>query len=43
VFVTCGPEQYLDNRRDTLVDATLIIEVLSPSKANYDHGEKFLF
>jgi Uma2 family endonuclease len=43
VFVTCGPDQYLDNRTDTLTDATLIIEVLSPSTKNYDRGEKFLF
>ncbi len=43
VFVTCGPDQYLDNRRDTLTDATFIVEVLSPSTKNYDRGEKFLF
>lgn len=43
VFVTCGPDQYLDNRRDTLADATLIVEVLSPATKNYDRGEKFLF
>lgn len=43
VFVTCGPDQYLDNRTDTLTDATLIVEVLSPSTKNYDRGEKFLF
>jgi Uma2 family endonuclease len=42
VFVTCGPDQYLDNRRDTLIDATLIVEVLSPSTANYDRSEKFI-
>jgi len=43
VFVTCGPDEYLDNRTDTMVDATLIIEVLSPSTKNYDRGEKFRF
>jgi Uma2 family endonuclease len=43
VFVTCGQDQYLDNRRDTLTDATLIVEVLSPSTKNYDRGEKFFF
>ncbi len=36
VFVTCGPKQFFDNRRDTLADATLIVEVLSPSTKNYD-------
>jgi Uma2 family endonuclease len=43
VFVTCGPRQFFDNCRDILADATLIVEVLSPSTKNYDRGEKFLF
>ncbi len=43
VFVTCGPDQYFDDRRDTLADATLIIEVLSVSTKNYDRREKFFF
>ena len=43
VFVTCRPFQALDGRKDTMTDATVIIEVLSPSTKNYDRGEKFLF
>ncbi|MDP9171024.1 MAG: Uma2 family endonuclease [Acidobacteriota bacterium] len=43
VVVTCGPDKFLDNRRDTITDATLIVEVLSPSTRSYDRGEKFLF
>ena len=43
VFVTCGPFEVLDNRKDTMVDATVILEVLSPSTKNYDLGEKFRF
>jgi Uma2 family endonuclease len=43
VLVTCGPKQLLDARRDTLTDATVIIEVLSPSTKNYDRSEKFRF
>ncbi len=43
VFVTSGPDRYLDNRTDTLVDATVVVEVLSPSTMNYDKGEKFRF
>jgi Uma2 family endonuclease len=43
IVVTCGPDRLLDNRRDTIVDATLIVEVLSPSTKSYDRGEKFLF
>jgi Uma2 family endonuclease len=43
VLVTCGPIQLLDARSDTLTDATVIVEILSPSTKNYDRGEKFLF
>jgi Uma2 family endonuclease len=43
VFVTCGPDQFLDARRDTITDATVVIEVLSPSTKDYVHGEKFRF
>jgi Uma2 family endonuclease len=43
VVVTCGPDQFLDGRGDTLTDATLIVEVLSPSTRGYDRGEKFVF
>jgi Uma2 family endonuclease len=42
-FVFCAPRRYLDGEKDTLVDATVIIEVLSPSTQNYDRGEKFRF
>jgi Uma2 family endonuclease len=41
--VTCGPDKLLDGHKDTLVDATVIVEVLSPSTRNYDRGEKFQF
>jgi Uma2 family endonuclease len=43
VLVTCGPHHLLDARRDTLTDATVVVEVLSPSTSNYDRGEKFRF
>lgn len=43
VFVSRGPDKFLDNCRDTLADATLTIEVLSPATKNYDRGEKFRF
>ncbi|MGA3242968.1 MAG: Uma2 family endonuclease [Bryobacteraceae bacterium] len=43
VLVTCGPHRLLEGRRDTLTDATVIVEVLSRSTKNYDRGEKFLF
>jgi Uma2 family endonuclease len=43
ILVTCGANCLLDARRDTLTDATVIIEVLSPATRNYDRGEKFRF
>ena len=43
VLVVCGPPRLLPGRKDTLVDATLIIEVLSPSTRDYDRNDKFRF
>ncbi len=40
VTVVCGEPQYLDERGDVLLNPTVIVEVLSPSTANYDRGEK---
>ena len=39
--VVCGKPQFLDGREDTLVNPTLIVEVLSPSTEAYDRGDKF--
>jgi Uma2 family endonuclease len=39
--VTYGEEKYLDSEFDTLVNPTIIFEVLSPSTENYDRGIKF--
>lgn len=43
LFVVCGAPLRMAGRRDTLTDATLVVEVLSPSTELYDRGEKFLF
>ena len=43
VVVFCHPRRFLDGRKDTLTDATVIIEVLSGSTQNYNRGEKFRF
>ena len=43
VVVFCNPRRFLDGRKDTLIDATVIIEVLSGSTQNYNRGEKFRF
>jgi Uma2 family endonuclease len=41
IAVVCGERQFLDDRRDTLLNPTLIIEVLSESTEAYDRGKKF--
>ncbi|MBA3693931.1 MAG: Uma2 family endonuclease [Acidobacteria bacterium] len=42
VVVVCGKPQLLEDAHlDTLLNPTLIIEVLSPSTADYDKGAKF--
>lgn len=43
LFVVCGALSRLRGRKDTLTDAGLIAEVLSPTTEVYDRGEKFLF
>ncbi len=40
--VVCGDPELFDNRKDIITNPTVIFEVLSPSTANYDRGEKFL-
>lgn len=39
--VVCGDRQFQDKRRDTILNPSLIIEVLSPSTEAYDRGRKF--
>lgn len=39
--VVCGLEQYRTDRQTTLLNPTLVVEVLSRSAAEYDRGEKF--
>jgi Uma2 family endonuclease len=39
--IMCGEPQYADSRVDTLLNPTLLIEVLSPSTEAYDRGLKF--
>lgn len=41
VVAVCGPPELLDGQFDTLLNPTLLIEVLSPSTAGYDRGLKF--
>jgi len=41
VIVVCGEPQFDDDHKDTLLNPTLIVEVLSESTKNYDRGVKF--
>ena len=41
VIVVCGEAQFEDTQQDTLLNPTLIVEVLSESTEAYDRGGKF--
>ena len=41
VVVVCERPQFEDERADSLLNPTVVIEVLSPSTEAYDRGEKF--
>jgi len=43
MYSSHAPVSGSEGRKDTLVDATVIVEVLSPSTKNYGRGEKFRF
>jgi Uma2 family endonuclease len=41
VTIVCGKPELLDDKFDTLLNPSVIIEVLSPSTESYDRGSKF--
>lgn len=41
IVVTCDHPEFEDENVDTLLNPTLLIEVLSPTTADYDRGGKF--
>ena len=41
VLVVCGEPHFDDEQGDTLLNPTLIVEVLSPNTEAYDRGKKF--
>jgi len=41
VSVVCGAQRFLDEQEDTLLNPTVLIEVLSDSTEAYDRGKKF--
>ena len=40
-IIICGKPEFLDEEFDTLINPSVIFEILSPSTKNYDRGEKF--
>jgi Uma2 family endonuclease len=40
-MIVCGNNQFLDKTKDTILNPSIIIEVLSDSTEAYDRGEKF--
>ncbi|MEO6684764.1 MAG: Uma2 family endonuclease [Dyadobacter sp.] len=43
IVVVCGPNQYAEKDKNTIINPTVIIEVLSESTGSYDRGDKFRF
>ena len=41
VVVVCGETRFQDREVDTLLNPTVIVEVLAPTTAAYDRGDKF--
>jgi Uma2 family endonuclease len=41
ISVVCGGPRFLDEQEDTLLNPTLVVEVLSDSTEAYDRGKKF--
>lgn len=41
LLIVCGKPEFLDDHMDTILNPSVIIEVLSPSTGNYDQGKKF--
>ena len=41
VVVVCGTPRFEDDETDTLLNPTVLVEVLSPSTESYDRGRKF--
>lgn len=43
LLIVCDKNQYIDDKKDTILNPTVIIEVLSESTEAYDRGQKFHF
>jgi Uma2 family endonuclease len=42
IVVICGQPNLTDEHQDTVTNPKVIVEILSPSTAGYDYGEKFI-
>lgn len=40
--IVCDGPQFLENRKDIVINPSVIIEVVSPDTQGYDHGKKFM-
>lgn len=40
--IVCNGAQFLEGRKDVVINPGVIIEVLSPDTYDYDHGKKFM-
>ena len=41
LFIVCGKPELSDEHADTVTNPKVVIEILSPATADYDHGAKF--
>lgn len=41
ISIVCGPSLFDDAQTDTLLNPTVVFEILSPSTESYDRGKKF--
>lgn len=41
IMIICGEPKFQDQQFDTVLNPAVLIEILSPSTANYDRGAKF--
>jgi Uma2 family endonuclease len=41
VTIVCDEPQFADSKQDMLLNPVILVEVLSPTTANYDRGRKF--
>lgn len=42
ITIICGGPQFVEGRKDTVINPAVTMEVLSPATGDYDHGQKFM-